>query len=190
MFESERLIIETKIKDILKKVGIYAESFNWSWIPFSGHWGIATSFFKLASGHPKFLPELDVRQRAAAMADLVKNELDLSKEFEKAESVNGYLNIYFDTRVFAKRVVNQVLTDKSNFGRGKSDQKIMVEFSQPNTHKAFHVGHLRNMVLGDAVCRMLEFAGNEVVRANYIGDIGLHVIKWLWNYMHFHLGET
>jgi arginyl-tRNA synthetase len=45
------------------------------------------------------------------------------------------------------------------------------------------------MFLGDATCNLLEFAGNEVVRANYIGDIGLHVIKWLWNYMKFHADE-
>jgi arginyl-tRNA synthetase len=190
MFEAERSSIEAKIKAILEKEGIRVDSFNWSWIPFSGHWGIATSFFKLASGNPVFKPEMDVRMRAAAMADLVKQELTLSNEFEKAESVNGYLNIYFDTRVFAKRVVDQILSESTEYGRGKSDQKIMVEFSQPNTHKAFHVGHLRNMVLGDSVCRMLEFAGNDVIRANYIGDIGLHVIKWLWNYMNFHRGEA
>jgi arginyl-tRNA synthetase len=189
MFEAERSSIDAKIKTILEKEGIRVDSFIWSWIPFSGHWGIATSFFKLASSNPVFKPELDVRLRAAAMADLVKKDLDLSNEFEKAESVNGYLNIYFDTRVFAKRIVDQILTEKTEYGRGKSDQRIMVEFSQPNTHKAFHVGHLRNMVLGDAVCRMLEFAGNDVIRANYIGDIGLHVIKWLWNYMNFHQGE-
>jgi arginyl-tRNA synthetase len=189
MFETERSSIDAKIKTILEKEGIRVDSFIWSWIPFSGHWGIATSFFKLASSNPVFKPELDVRLRAAAMADIVKKDLDLSNEFEKAESVNGYLNIYFDTRVFAKRIVDQILTEKTEYGRGKSDQRIMVEFSQPNTHKAFHVGHLRNMVLGDAVCRMLEFAGNDVIRANYIGDIGLHVIKWLWNYMNFHQGE-
>jgi arginyl-tRNA synthetase len=65
----------------------------------------------------------------------------------------------------------------------------MVEFSQPNTHKAFHVGHLRSAILGDVVSRILEFAGYDVVRANYIGDIGLHVIKWLWIYIKFHAGE-
>jgi arginyl-tRNA synthetase len=43
----------------------------------------------------------------------------------------------------------------------------MVEFSQPNTHKAFHVGHLRSAILGDIVARILEFAGYDVVRANY-----------------------
>ena len=65
----------------------------------------------------------------------------------------------------------------------------MVEFSQPNTHKAFHVGHLRSAILGDSLARILEFAGFEVIRANYPGDIGLHVIKWLWNYIQFHKGE-
>ena len=68
-------------------------------------------------------------------------------------------------------------------------ERVMVEFSNPNTHKAFHVGHLRGAILGDSLCRILEFAGYDVVRVNYIGDIGLHVIKWLWNYMKYHRGE-
>jgi arginyl-tRNA synthetase len=65
----------------------------------------------------------------------------------------------------------------------------MLEFSHPNTHKAFHVGHLRGTILGDAICRILEFSGQDVVRANYPGDMGLHVIKWLWGYLKFHNGE-
>lgn len=190
MFEKERAFIEAGINEILKREGIQAEPLNWSWIPFSGHWGIATSFFKLASNSKDFHPELDVKKRATVLADLVQQRLALSPDFERSESVNGYLNIYFDTRRFAKRVVDEVLASKSDYGKGAAGQKIMVEFSQPNTHKAFHVGHLRNMVLGDSVCRMLEFAGNDVIRANYIGDIGLHVIKWLWNYIHFHPGEN
>jgi arginyl-tRNA synthetase len=66
----------------------------------------------------------------------------------------------------------------------------MVEFSNLNTHKAFHVGHLRSTILGDVISRILEYAGYQVVRANYYGDMGLHVIKWLWNYENYHLGET
>jgi len=65
----------------------------------------------------------------------------------------------------------------------------MVEFSQPNTHKAFHVGHLRSAILGDGLSRLLAFAGFDVIRANYPGDIGLHVIKWLWCYSKFHAGQ-
>jgi arginyl-tRNA synthetase len=58
----------------------------------------------------------------------------------------------------------------------------MVEYSQPNTHKAFHVGHLRNATLGNTLCRIMELAGYDVQKANYIGDIGMHVIKCLWCY--------
>ena len=65
----------------------------------------------------------------------------------------------------------------------------MVEFSQPNTHKAFHVGHLRNAALGNALCNILERAGFGVIRANYIGDIGKHVISCLWCYRAFYLGQ-
>jgi arginyl-tRNA synthetase len=65
----------------------------------------------------------------------------------------------------------------------------MLEFSHPNTHKAFHVGHLRGTILGESLCRILEFAGHDVVRANYPGDMGLHVIKWLWGYLKYHKDE-
>jgi arginyl-tRNA synthetase len=61
-----------------------------------------------------------------------------------------------------------------------SDQKIMVEYSQPNTHKAFHVGHMRNLCLGDALVRLLRATNHEVVAANYLGDVGTHVAKCLW----------
>lgn len=61
-----------------------------------------------------------------------------------------------------------------------SDQTIMVEYSQPNTHKEFHVGHMRNLCLGDSIVRMLRATGHEVVAANYLGDVGTHVAKCLW----------
>lgn len=190
MFKQEQTFIEEKIKAILEAEGIQTEPLIWSRIPFVGHWGITTSFFKLAARNKHFHPEMDVKKRAAFIADIVCQNLALGDNFEKSESVNGYLNIYFDTVIFANRTINTILMDKADYGRGAAGKKVMVEFSQPNTHKAFHVGHLRNMVLGDAVCRMLEFAGYEVIRANYIGDIGLHVIKWLWNYINYHHGEA
>jgi len=61
--------------------------------------------------------------------------------------------------------------------------KVMVEYSQPNTHKAFHVGHMRNVCLGDALVRLLRADGYEVVAANYLGDVGAHIAKCLWWYL-------
>ena len=58
--------------------------------------------------------------------------------------------------------------------------RVMIEFSQPNTHKLFHVGHLRNVVLGDALVRAFRARGHDVVAANYYGDFGIDVAKCLW----------
>ncbi len=63
------------------------------------------------------------------------------------------------------------------------DCRVMVEFSQPNTHKAFHVGHMRNLCLGDAIVRLLRADGYPVVAANYLGDVGTHIAKCLWWYL-------
>ncbi len=62
------------------------------------------------------------------------------------------------------------------YGAGApTGQRIMVEYAQPNTHKDFHVGHLRNASIGQAIANLLEFAGNDVLKATYIGDVGAHV---------------
>lgn len=62
-------------------------------------------------------------------------------------------------------------------------ERVMVEYSQPNTHKAFHVGHMRNVSLGDAIVRLLRADGYDVVAANYLGDVGAHIAKCLWWYL-------
>lgn len=191
MFQDEKQDLTRTIQKILKNQNIPAtEGIEWASIPFSGEWGIATSFFKTAALEARSGKALNVPQRAGEIAALVAEELPHQTSFPRVEAVGGYLNLYFDSRIFSTRVVNTVLSEQA-FGRGvEKGEKWMVEFSQPNTHKAFHVGHLRSAILGDALCRILDFAGYQVIRANYFGDIGLHVIKWLWNYLDRHAGES
>jgi arginyl-tRNA synthetase len=190
MFEIEQKDIETKINTYFDTQGIPVSSLNWNWIPFSGHWGISTSFFQTAAQESRQGRKVNVPQRAQEIAQMVANHLGKPVGFEHLEAVKGYLNLYFSTPEYTQRVIDTVLEQGNRFGHGDAtNQKVMVEFSQPNTHKAFHVGHLRTMFLGDCVSNILEFAGNNVIRANYIGDIGLHVIKWLWNYLNYHKGE-
>ena len=190
MFKNEQQFIEQQIHHFCVQEGIPEIPIAWKWIPFSGHWGISTSFFQSAALEARQGKKVVVAQRAQEIAEQVVRFLGNPQGFSRLEAVNGYLNLYFSTGEYAQRVVDTVLQEKDQFGKGDDKkQKVMVEFSQPNTHKAFHVGHLRNVILGDAACRLLEFSGNEVVRANYLGDIGLHVIKWLWNYQKHHTGE-
>ena len=61
-------------------------------------------------------------------------------------------------------------------------ERLLVEYSQPNTHKAFHIGHIRNVAIGDSLVRLLRYNGHHVTALNYIGDIGAHIAKFLWYY--------
>ena len=191
MFDRERQAVEFQIRAYCSEKQLPDPGeIQWNPIPFAGEWGISTSFFQLAARESRAGKQVVVPQRAQEIATAIAEHLGLPAGFGRVEAVKGYLNLYFIPAGFTQRVVDNVLSGGANFGRGVSKgEQVMVEFSQPNTHKAFHVGHLRSAILGDALARILEFAGYDVVRANYIGDIGLHVIKWLWNYMQYHAGE-
>jgi len=190
MFEVEQQAVEQRIRQYCQENGIPEPVLQWSPIPFAGQWGISTSFFQTAALEARQGKKIIVPQRAQEMAALVAEYLGTPEGFDRVEAVKGYLNLYFSTAEYTRRVVDSVLELGRDFGRNAPrNERVMVEFSQPNTHKAFHVGHLRSAILGDVVCRILDFDGYQVVRANYYGDIGLHVIKWLWNYMKYHAGE-
>jgi arginyl-tRNA synthetase len=190
MFQIEQRASEEKIKSFCETNGIPLVPLDWKPIPFSGEWGISTSFFATAAAEARSGKKVVVPQRAQAIAEQVSTKIVPLAGISRVEALKGYLNLYFNNAEYAARIVNAVLDEKGNFGAGASKrQRLMVEFSHPNTHKAFHVGHLRGTILGDAICRILQFAGYEVVRANYPGDMGLHVIKWLWGYLKFHKDE-
>jgi len=111
--------------------------------------------------------------------------LDAVRGVALAEAEGGYLNFYLDTATASRDIVGAILESGRDFGRGEpQNERVMVEFSQPNTHKEFHVGHLRNVVLGNALANLFEFCGFEVLRANYYGDHGIHVAKALWGHLH------
>lgn len=191
MFEAEKHIIDEKILAYCQQNGLPSIKLAWRNIPFSGQWGMAAPLFPLAAKEDRLPNSKPIPQRAQEIAQELADTIGLPPGFTRVQAVKGYLNLYFSTSKFAQRVVTQVISQGANYGNSPAGgRKTMVEYSQPNTHKSMHVGHLRNVILGGAVSNILEAAGDEVVRANYLGDIGLHVIKWLWNYEKYHKGEA
>lgn len=91
---------------------------------------------------------------------------------------NGFINFYLDNDSF-KSVLNSF---DDEFGSNKvgNGKKVMVEFGQPNTHKALQLGHFKSAITGLAIARMYENNGYEVIKANYFGDIGLQVSNCIW----------
>ena len=105
----------------------------------------------------------------------------------KVTSVNGYLNFHANFCNLGNTITNDIRTEstfKNKLLLPTELEKIVVEYSQPNTLKSLHVGHLRCLVLGDAVCNLLSYIGHNVVRATYPGDIGAHIAKSLWYIQH------
>ena len=192
MFQKEQQLIEDKIKAYGAANDIPLAELKWQPIPFSGEWGVSTSFFQTAAnearaGKGKNIP---VPQRAQQIAEQVKAEIGGVPGISRIDAVRGYLNLYFTTSEYARRVVDEVLASERDFGRGeRKTERVMVEYAQPNTHHSFHIGHARTTLLGESLARIVEFAGFDTIRATYPGDIGLGVITILWAYDKFYKGQ-
>ena len=104
-----------------------------------------------------------------------EGEGNSSNYLEKIEVAgNGFINFFLKDEILIKNLV------KDFKNKEKNGKKVMVEFAHPNTHKAFHIGHLRNISTGESIVRLLEAVGTEVVRANYEGDVGMHIAKAIY----------
>ena len=192
MFQKEQQLIEEKVKEFCKANDIALAELKWQPIPFSGEWGFATSFFQTAANEAKLGKgsKLPVPQKAQEIAEHVKSQLGSVAGISHIEAVKGYLNIYFKTSEYASRVVEEVLSNGIEFGRGAAKtETVMVEYAQPNTHHSFHIGHARNTILGEVLARLVEFAGYKTIRASYPGDLGLGVITVMWIYDKLYKGQ-
>lgn len=92
--------------------------------------------------------------------------------------VKGFLNIVI-TPTYWNGVLANIAADESWGIRPVTDQSplVMVEYSSPNTNKPLHLGHLRNILLGSSLSKILEACGNKVVKTNIVNDRGIHICK-------------
>ena len=110
------------------------------------------------------------------------NRLNVDKKIEKVEVAGaGFINFHLSRKFFSKSV-EEILNKAENFGKNNllEGKKVMVEYTQPNPFKPFHIGHLMSNAIGESISRLVEFSGADTSRANYQGDVGLHVAKAIW----------
>ncbi len=100
----------------------------------------------------------------------------------------GFINFFLKPDVFAN-TISAISHEPSHWGKNQLHigEKIMVEFTDPNPFKEFHIGHLMSNAIGESVSRLLEYAGARVTRVNYQGDVGPHVAKAVWALQKFNL---
>jgi arginyl-tRNA synthetase len=103
--------------------------------------------------------------------------------------VQGFLNISIHDSAWLS-VLAEVASDKNPFQLAPKGEKVLIEYSSPNTNKPLHLGHLRNNFLGFSVAQILSAGGYEVVKTNLVNDRGIHICKSMLAYQLFGNQET
>ena len=135
-----------------------------------------------------FLKQSQTTPEATAiqLGTYLKENVAAVKDFNV---VKGFLNLVVSQGEWLS-LFKQGYADPSFGQLPPNGQKVMVEYSSPNTNKPLHLGHLRNNFLGYAVAEILKASGYEVIKANLVNDRGIHICKSMVAYQHFGNQET
>ena len=106
-------------------------------------------------------------------ADLAEN-IEAKGAISKVMPLGGYVNFFVNKSQLAETVINDVLTKKEKYGHTDlgQDKAVVIDFSSPNIAKPFHIGHIRTTVIGNALYKIYDSQGYNVVRVNHLGDYG------------------
>ena len=136
---------------------------------------------------PCFVIANGMKKNPNELATEIAAKVATSGIITKVESRGAYVNFWIDSAKMSERVLKEVSTAKDRYGystQGKG-KKVLVEYANLNTHKEVHIGHVRNMALGQSVVNILNASGYDVVPHAYINDLGNAVARCLWGYKKF-----
>lgn len=125
-------------------------------------------------------------QIAQKLGEYMKSNNVLVRTFQV---VQGFLNLSLHDQVWLD-VLKELSTENNTFQLAPKHEKVLIEYSSPNTNKPLHLGHLRNNFLGFSVAQILSAAGYEVVKTNLVNDRGIHICKSMLAYQLFGQQET
>jgi len=109
------------------------------------------------------------------VAEKIKSSL-----FKKVEVKNGFINFFIADKYFIDNLKN--VDDDYGRGREMKNKKIVIDYTDPNPFKEFHIGHLMSNAIGESISRIFEFHGAKIKRVCFQGDVGIHVAKAIWGY--------
>ncbi|MFT4303854.1 MAG: arginine--tRNA ligase [Candidatus Woesearchaeota archaeon] len=130
---------------------------------------------------------------------LKKSPADIAKdlaskfniEFVSVKALGPYVNFFIDKSIIANSIINEIQATKLCYGCKKAVKDIvLVESPGPNTNKPLHLGHLRNILLGQSISKILKGQGKTVYNVNVVNDRGVHICKSMLAYKNFSDGKT
>ena len=124
------------------------------------------------------------RKAPNAIAEDLAGKIQPTDDINKIVNLGGYVNFFVNKESLAKKVINQVLSEKENYGESKfgKGKTVVVEFSSPNIAKPFHIGHVRTTVIGNALSKIYQSQGYHVEKLNHLGDYGTQFGKLIVAY--------
>ncbi|UCC81382.1 MAG: arginine--tRNA ligase [Candidatus Zixiibacteriota bacterium] len=133
---------------------------------------------------PCFTLSKDMRRAPDVIAEELGNKIGRDNLIERAEAAGPYVNFYIDKSHLISTVIDQILSDRDDYGRSDegSGKNIIIEYSSPNIAKPFGIGHLRSTVIGASLKRIYEYLGYKVVSINHLGDWGTQFGKLIYAY--------
>lgn len=169
--------IQHMIEKISRELGVTIDGISVERPSDISHGDYATNIAFLLSKQMKKTP-MQIAQEIVAKL----HQYQLSKQFASIVAVKpGFINFTIADEQLVKGLKN-LIDQNRMFGENKSlkGEVIVVEYTDPNPFKEFHIGHLYSNIVGESLVRLLKSQGAEVVPVCYQGDVGLHVAKSLW----------
>ena len=125
-----------------------------------------------------------MRKAPPAIAAELKEKIETDEYISKVEIVGGYLNFYINRIAITESVLREIENAGEKFGANNSGEgkNIIVEYSSPNIAKPFHIGHLRNTVIGAALYNIYKYLGYNTTGINHLGDYGTQFGKMIEGY--------
>ncbi len=166
--------IKEKIRDALKELGVDTKDISLEHPADLSHGDFSTN---VALAYCKEL-KMKPRELAEKIQERLNLSADLRFSLERIEVAGaGFINFYLKPEFFQSRVLEIGKNEKYGRNESLARKKIMVEYTDPNPFKEFHIGHLMSNAIGEAISRTLDFCGAKIKRASWQGDVGLHVAK-------------
>lgn len=134
---------------------------------------------------PCFILSRELKKNPAQIASEIVSKIKLIKGLEKVNSSGPYINFFLDRNLSAKSILSEIIKRRHKYGSFRENEKAVIEFPSPNTNKPLHIGHARNIILGQAISNLLNFAGNKVKITNLNNDRGIHICKSILAYQKF-----
>jgi len=141
---------------------------------------------------PCFILAKRLKKSPVQISEWLKTKIGPDHIIEEVKNVGPYLNFFIKKNIIAAKALKEVLSEKEKYGHAKAGagKKVVIEFPAPNTNKPLHLGHLRNMALGESMANILESQGYKVHRVNLNNDRGIHICKSMLAYEKWGQGKT